>query len=150
MSSNSILTAYKNSLKSYADRQAIISAATPLELSKRDGIKYATYAIKAGTSDVPAYYEDNRALDEAQFMDITSFVDVSGSHTERDNRYQLMLDMTDQVRAWVAQLDNSTIDADIHWTKYMGVINTIDDQPGFYAMIQRVQFECDQQLFNSN
>ena len=144
MSSNTILKAYKDSLKAYSDRQVIISAATPLELSKRDGIKYSIFAIKAGTSNVPAYYEDNRALDEAQFMDIMSFVDTSGSHTERDNRYKLMLDMTDQVRDWVHQLDNSTISDDIHWTKYIGITNTIDDQQGFYAMIQRIQFEYKQ------
>ncbi len=148
MSSNSILKSYETSLRDYSDRQVIVSAATPLELSKRDGIKYATFAIKIGNSDVPAYYEDNRALDEAQFMDITSFVDTSGSHTERDNRYQLMLDMTDQVRGWARTLDNVTISGDIHWTKYIGVVNTIDDQQGFYAMIQRLQFEADQQLYS--
>ncbi len=144
MSSNSILTAYRDSLKAYSGRQAIISAATPLELSKRDGIKYSIFAIKVGTSSVPSYYEDNRAIDEDQFMDIMSFVDVSGSHTERDNRYNLMLDMTDEVRDWAKQLDNSTISDDIHWTKYMGVINTVDDQQGFYAMTQRIQFEFQQ------
>ncbi len=150
MSSNSIIKAYKDSLAEYASRQAIISAATPLELSKRDGIKYATYALKIGTSGVDSYYEDNRVEDEHQFIDIMSFVDTSGSHTERDNRYKTMLDMTDQVRGWVKALDNATISSDIYWTKYMGVINIVDDQQGFYAMIQRIQFECDQQLFNSN
>jgi len=149
MSSNLILTKYRDSLRNYADRQVIISAATPLELSKRDGIKYNTFALKIGNSTVPSYYEDNRVVDEAQFLDITSFVDVSGSHTERDNRYQTMLDMTDQVRAWVFNLVNSEISSDIYYTKYIGVINTIDDQPGFYAMIQRIQFEASQQLYNN-
>jgi len=147
MSSNSILQAYKTSLKDYTDRQVIISAATPLEFSRRDGTLYDTFTLKVGNSSVDTYYEDNRAEDERQFLDIMSFVETAGTHTERDNKYKVMLDMTDQVRAWIKNLDNATIDNNLYFTRYVGIINTVDDQDGFYAMIQRIEFECKQQLY---
>lgn len=145
MSSNSILTAYRDSLKTYKDRHAIISAATPLELSKRDGIKEAIYAIKQGNSSVPSYYDDNRVLDETPILDVTVFVETTDTHTDRDYKYQLMNDMSDEVRGWVKALDNSTISNDINYTKYIGVINTIDDRPGFYAQTIRLEYNANQQ-----
>lgn len=143
---NDILKAYRDSLRVYADKHAIISAATPLELSKRDGIKESIFAIKLGNSTSDGYYEDNRVEREIFTMDIMSFVETKDTHTDRDYKYKLMLDMTDQVRGWVKTLDNSTIDADILYTKYIGVINTVDDRPGFYAMTQRIEFNTNQQI----
>lgn len=145
MSSNDILINYRDSLRDYKERHAIISAATPLELSKRDGIKEAIYALKIGNSNVPSYYEDNRAQDESHTFDVTIFVETTDTHTDRDYKYQLMLDMVDEVRGWVKNLDNSTISDDIYYTKFMGVINTIDDRPGFYAQTVRLEYNANQQ-----
>lgn len=145
MSSNDILIAYRDSLRDYNGRHAIISAATPLELSKRDGIKEAIYAIKIGNSDVESYYEDNRVLDEETTMDITVFVETTDMHTDRDYKYNLMLDMADEIRGWAKSLDNSAISTDICYTKYIGVINTIDDRPGFYAQTIRLEYNANQQ-----
>lgn len=142
---NSILKKYTASLDDYANHPAMISAATPLELSKRDGIYEMVYAMKLGSSSADGYYEDNRVEREVFTMDVTSFVETKDTHTDRDNKYKLMLDMTDKVRGWVKQLDNSTIDSDILYTKYIGVINVVDDQPGFYAMVQRLEFNVNQQ-----
>lgn len=145
MSSNDILKAYEKSLKAYNNRHVIVSAATPLELSKRDGIKEAIYAIKQGNSSVPTYYEDNRAEDETPTMDITVFVETTDTHSDRDYKYKLMNDMSDEIRGWVKKLDNSTISNDIYYTKYIGVINTIDDRPGFYSQTIRLEYNANQQ-----
>lgn len=145
MGSNEILQSYASSLKAYNDRHVIVSAATPLELSKRDGIKESIYAIKQGNSSVPSYYEDNRVLDETPVMDITVFVETTDTHTDRDYKYKLMLDMADELRGWVKDLDNSTISDDIFYTKFIGVINTIDDRPGFYAQTIRIEYNANQQ-----
>ena len=145
MSSNSIIEKYKCSLIDYSDRHAIISAATPLELSKRDGIKGEIFAIKQGNSTVPSYYEDNRVLDETPTMDITCFVETLDTHTDRDLKYKVMLDMADEIRGWVKNLVNSTISTDIFYTKFIGVINTIDDRQGFYAQVIRLEYNTNQQ-----
>lgn len=145
MGSNTTLKAYRDSLRAYNNRHAIISAATPLELSKRDGIKEAIYAIKQGNSSVPAYYEDNRAQDEIFTMDVTVFVETTDTHTDRDYKYKLMLDMADELRGWAFGLDNSAINSNIYYTKYIGVINTIDDRPGFYAQTIRLEYNLNQQ-----
>lgn len=145
MSSNDILKSYQRSLRDYKNRHVIISAATPLELSKRDGIKDVIYALKIGTSDVESYYEDNRAEDEKHIIDVTCFVETTDTHTDRDFKYALLLDMADEVRGWVKNLDNATISTDIYYTKFIGVINTVDDQPGFYAQVIRLEFNANQQ-----
>lgn len=145
MSSNDILIAYRDSLKEYNDRHAIVSAATPLELSKRDGIKEAIYAIKQGNSTVETYYEDNRVEDEKPVLDITVFVETTDTHTDRDYKYLLMNDMADELRGWVRGLDNSSISGDIWYTKFIGVINTIDDRPGFYSQTIRLEYNINQQ-----
>lgn len=143
MSSNSILMNYKNSIASYKGRNVIISAATPLELSKRDGIKEAIYAIKQGNSSVPAYYEDYRVLEETPTIDITVYVETTDTHTDRDYKYQLMNDMSDEIRGWAKGLDNNTIG--VNYTKFIGIINTVDDRPGFYAQTIRLQYNTNQQ-----
>lgn len=145
MSSNDILSKYKSSLSAYNNRHVIVSAATPLELSKRDGIKEAIYAIKQGNSTVPTYYGDNRADEETPVLDVTVFVETTDTHTDRDYKYKLMNDMADEVRGWVHTLDNSTISADVHYTKFIGVINTIDDRPGFYSQTIRLEYNTNQQ-----
>lgn len=145
MSSYSVLEKYANSLKDYSGKHVLVSAATPLELSKRDGIKEVIYAIKQGNSSVPAYYEDNRVLDETITLDITIFVETIDTHTDRDYKYKLMNDMGDEIRGWVKALDNSTISNDINYTKFMGVISTLDDMQGFYAQIIRLEYNTNQQ-----
>lgn len=137
--------AYRDSLKDYNGRHAMVSAATPLELSKRDGVKEAIYAIKMGNSTVESYYEDNRVEDEKPIMDVTVFVETTDTHTDRDYKYQLMNDMGDELRGWVKDLDNSTISEDIYYTKYIGVINTIDDRQGFYSQTIRLEYNANQQ-----
>lgn len=145
MSSNTILQAYRDSLADYNQRDTIISAATPLELSKRDGIRDAVYAIKQTDSSVDAYYEDNRVEEEKPTFDVTVFVETTDTHTDRDYKYKLMLDMADELRGWVKTLDNSAISQDIYYTKYIGVISTIDDQPGFYSQTIRLEYYAKQQ-----
>lgn len=139
-----VLKGYRDSLKAYSGRHAIISAATPLELSKRDGIKEAIFALKAGNSKVDGYYEDERAEREIHTLDITCFVETTDTHTDRDYKYTLMVSMADEVRAWVKALDNSAISEDIYFTKFIGVINTVDDRPGFYAQVLRIEFNIKQ------
>lgn len=145
MSSFTLINKYLESLKDYSNRHGIISAATPLELSKRDGIKDEIFALKVGTSAVDGYYEDNRVEREVQNMDITCFVETTDTHTDRDYKYTLMLNMADEIRGWVKTLDNSTISTDVFYTKYIGVINTVDDRPGFYAQVIRLEFNANQQ-----
>jgi hypothetical protein len=140
MTSNTLLQAFLDSLVAYSEEPAIISAATALELSKRDGIKYNTYAIKVGTSIATDYEEDWRAEYEAQNLDIMCFVETSDTHTDRDLKYKLMLDMADKVRGWCKNLVNSDIDEELYYTKFIGVINTIDDQTGFYAQTVRIEY----------
>lgn len=137
-----VLKGYRDSLKVYTGRHAIISAATPLELSKRDGIKEAIFALKAGNSQVDGYYEDERAEREIHTLDITCFVETTDTHTDRDYKYTLMVSMADEVRAWVKGL--TQISEDIYYTKFIGVINTVDDRPGFYAQVLRLEFNIKQ------
>lgn len=138
MATNTILKKYRDSLKAYSGYGAIISAATPLEFSRRDGVKNSTYLIKIGNSNVPIYEEDERARDEEQFLDITSFVETKDMHSSRDVSYELLLEMKDKLREWVNAIVNSEIADNVVYTKYQGVINVIDDQQGFYSLTQRI------------
>lgn len=139
MSRYSIIQAYKDSLATATSRQVIVSAATPLELSKRDGFKNEVFAIKMGNSSAEVYEEDYRAVYERPTMDITCFVETSDSHTVRDIKYELMLKMADEVVDWILKINNS--DIGVVYSKYMGVINTVDDQPGFYSQTIRIEYE---------
>jgi len=136
---NDILNAYETSLAAETGRQTIISAATPLELSKRSGVRREIFALKITKSSVATYTEAWRATDERPFFEIMCFVGTSDSHTDRDNKYKLLLDMCDEVKDWALGIANENIG--VNFTKYLGAVNTVDDQPGFYARTLRLQFE---------
>lgn len=143
MISRQILTAFSESLANFSGRSTIISASTPLELSKRSGIDQSIYALKLGSSSVDTYIEDYRPINEIQRLDITSFVKTLDGHKDRDVKYSLLMDMRDDVFYWAVTMVNSELNASLNMTRYIGVVNVVDDREGYYAMTQRVEFEVE-------
>jgi len=136
-SSGSLFTALESSLESATGEVATISAHSGLELAKEATIQ-DSYFIKIVNSRPDIYTGQHIAENEIFALEIMTFVKTTDSFSDKLNKYQKMLSMSDKVKSWAV---SATHTAYADWVKYLGISRVDDDKQGFYAIIQRIEFE---------
>jgi hypothetical protein len=130
-----------SSLETYSSKKGRVSAHSPIELVKESGIPEAMYFMKILPSTVSVYTGAEKAENEIYGVEVMSFVKCSDSIEDKEVKYNLMLDMSDDVKDWVYETDPQDVDSGINKIKYKGISRVQDDRLGFYALMQRIEFE---------
>jgi len=145
MDRNAILTAYTTSFSSYSgtDSRTTIEkvlkySGTNFDIRKRGDIKkeVAIFRLLSGTSIDRV--EDEKPIDLIQNFDVTVYVEQSDSHSGKDNAYDRLLEITDQLIDWADTTDGDSINSDVETLTMTGV-NTIDEDDGYLST--NVNFE---------
>jgi len=145
MDRNAILTAYTTSFSSYSgtDSRTTIEkvlkySGTNFDIRKRGDIKkeVAIFRMLSGTSIDRV--EDEKPIDLIQNFDVIVYVEQSDSHSGKDNAYDRLLEITDQLIDWADTTDGDSINSDVETLTMTGV-NTIDEDDGYLST--NVNFE---------
>lgn len=145
MDRNAILTAYTTSFSSYSESDSRTTIEKVLKFSgdnfdirKRGDIKkeVAIFRLLSGTSIDRV--EDEKPIDLVQNFEVTVYVEQSDSHSGKDNAYDRLLEITDQLIDWADTTDGDSINSDVETLTMTGV-NTIDEDDGYLST--NVNFE---------
>tara|TARA_S200002703_G_scaffold32794_1_gene28545 strand:+ start:110 stop:568 length:459 start_codon:yes stop_codon:yes gene_type:complete len=145
MDRNAILTAYTTSFSSYSESDSRTTIEKVLKFSgdnfdirKRGDIKkeVAIFRLLSGTSIDRV--EDEKPIDLVQNFEVTVYVEQSDSHSGKDNAYDRLLEITDQLIDWADTTGGDSINSDVETLTMTGV-DTIDEDDGYLST--NVNFE---------
>lgn len=145
MDRNAILTAYTTSFSSYSESDSRTTIEKVLKFSgdnfdirKRGDIKKEVAIFRLLNGTAQDMVEDEKPIDLLQSFDVTVYVEQSDSHSGKDNAYDRLLEITDQLIDWADTTDGDSINSDVETLTMTGV-DTIDEDDGYLST--NVNFE---------
>tara|TARA_R100000353_G_scaffold171742_1_gene136340 strand:- start:2413 stop:2871 length:459 start_codon:yes stop_codon:yes gene_type:complete len=145
MDRNAILSGYVTSFSSYSSSDSRPTAekvlkfsGSNLDIRKRGDIIKEIVFFSLNSASTQVRVEDEKPEELLQSFQAKIYVDQPDTHSGKDNAYDRMLELTDQLIDWANTTSGGSITSDVETISSTG-IDSIDEEDGYLST--NVNFE---------